>query len=201
MGTFINEIAEYFLSASPKIYQLALRRGEEVVLTFPEEVISSARRNSSGSIIAAALQGNLTDAEVWNCLGTTVLNLDGETSVLSLRQASNFYTAAKCFARDSRNFDQKYCFNFIRCNATMLALSGECPSDFFVRDTAFYLGRSDAALFNFHSECLTPFFELVRKFWSSISPETRAHVVNVIHGRRWVHKSCQAARDILALAP
>lgn len=196
---FINELSDYFEHISHKNYQLALRQGEDVVLQFPDVVVDSARRNAETSLIAAVLSNELTNAEVWNVLGTTVFNNRAEKETRSLEQAANFYTAAKCFARSNREYDQKYCYNYIRCKAMICDLKKQPPDDFFVRDTAFYLRRSDAALFAYHKECLTPFFDLVRRYWSKVSKETRSHIQGIIRDKHWVKKSCQSTRDILTL--
>ena len=195
---FLIEISAHFDKVSQKAYQLALRRGEEVVLKFPEEIIATARKYSNSSLIAAALPSNLIDAEVWNCLGTTVLNLDPNHGIESLNQAADFYTAAKCFARGSRNPDQKYCFNYIKCRSEIVKVSGKGPTDFFVRDTLYYLDRREASHFNFHQECLDPFFEVLKIHWHTVSQDNRVRALNLIERRRWIKKSCPAANDLIS---
>lgn len=196
---FINELSKYFDLISRKNYQLALRRGEDVVLQFPDVIVDSIKRNMKNSLIAAVLSNELTSAEVWNVLGTTVFNSRGENDAHSLEQAAYFYTAAKCFARGNKEYDQKYCYNYIRCKAMACYLRSEPPDEFFVRDTVFYLRRPDAALFAFHKDCLTPFFDLVSLHWTSLSKETRSHIQDLARRKRWVKKSCQSACDVLNL--
>jgi predicted MPP superfamily phosphohydrolase len=198
---FLAEISTHFEKIAPKAYQLALRRGEEVVLTFPEEIIATARKYCGLSIIAAALPSNLIDAEVWNCLGTTVLNLDPARGADSLKQAADFYTAAKCFARGSRANDQKYCFNYIRCKSEITKIERKCPPDYFVRDTLYYLDRPEAAQFNFHNECLEPFFEVLKIHWHSVSEDARTRAVTLIDRRQWIRRSCPTANELRTLSP
>lgn len=81
---FINELSDYFDHISHKNYQLALRKGEDVVLQFPDVVVDSAKRNAESSFIAAVLSNELTNAEVWNVLGTTVFNNRAEKDIHSL---------------------------------------------------------------------------------------------------------------------
>jgi len=197
--SFVNQLSGYFEHISNKNYQLALRKEEDVVLQFPDCVVDSAKRNAKNSLIAAVLCNELTNAEVWNVLGTTVFNNRTEKATHTLEQAANFYTAAKCFARSNKEYDQKYCYNYIRCNAMIFDLKMQPPDAFFVRDTAFYLRRPDAALFAFHKDCLKPFFDLVKRYWNKLSKETQLHVQDSIRFRPWVKASCQSAQDILRL--
>ena len=116
-----------------------------------------------------------------------------------LKQAVNFYTAAKCFARNSKDYDQKYCYNYIRCKSMIFLHDKKPPDDSFVRDTIFYLNRPEAEMFAFKKECLIPFFNIVNNFFNELTYETRAHVKDLVQMKRWVRRSCEFAVAILTL--
>ena len=144
--------------------------------------------SSRGSLFAAVLTAELTNPELWNVIGTTIFNTRGESDIPSLKMAAHFYSFAKCFARSRRDYDQKYCYNYIRSKALIYKALGSVPDEFYVRDVAYYLNRPESLLFAYKKDCAGQYFDLLRTHWDSISNEWREFIGNELLRFPWIRR-------------
>ena len=125
--------------------------------------------------------------EYWNLIATTVFNIGYPNKTKSYGISSMFYSIAKCFAREQKNNDQKFSFNYIRAQSLYYLTSNQCPSDFFVRDTSYYINRPNNQFFSFKNTCCEPFFELLREHYSEIPKDIDGLYRNqILPKRQWI---------------
>ncbi len=178
---FINKLFGKRLNG--KVEQLKLRKNEKLdVAQFSTDMLDiinkygSYQENSDNSIFAIVLRCNLNNPEVWNIIGTTIYNNRGKDDVSALWQAAYFYSLAKCFARHQKDYDQKYCYNYIRCKAMAFKQINHKPDEFYIIDTVRYLKTSQAEFFSYKKDCLTGFFELVQQYWNQMQEDIRSEL-------------------------
>jgi hypothetical protein len=190
---FLDELWYESKTINPKIYQLALRRDETVEVVFPDSVLKLIRFHMScGCLFAKILGEELTNPEVWNIFGTTVFNNLNEDDVISLEKSAHFYAFAKYFVRKRKDYDQKYCYNYIRCKALTYKASHLQPEDFYIRDTSFYLGRPGSRFFAYKKDCAGHFFDLLKTWWDSIPDKWRKFVTEELSQVDWIQKELHA---------
>ncbi len=185
---YISELSRFFVRISAKYRQLALRYDESFELHFPEELIKYSERYSGQSIVLTVLNNELNNPEVWNILGTTMFNMSNKTDEVYLKSSSMFYSAAKCFARMRDMNDQKYCYNYIRCNSLLQKAEGVMPGEYFISDTIYYLKRRKSARFTHKKECLIPFVDLLLKYWDKYDLSIKNNVKELFQKKRWLRK-------------
>ena len=167
----------------PKMYQLKLKRDESFFVSdfFGEMLETIISYRDQGSVLAAALKENVNVADAWNIIGTIVFDNRQDKSSLHLSQAARCYALAKCFARETKLYDQKYCFNYIRCKGLSLQLDGLSTNDiFYVVDTTRYLQTQRAAKFGYKKECITPYLTLIQDNWSMLELNIQQEVVRLL---------------------
>lgn len=185
---FLKELGFAVSRTAGKAYQLKMRSDETYKLVFPDEVIEVAHAwIGRGSDFAQILATFMSDPEVWNMFATTLMETRGpESDLEALRSAARFYSFAKCFIRERRENDQKYCYNYIRCQALVFKALGRPPGEFFILDTVRYLSTVSAAMFAYRRACTADFFDLIGEHWTTIRPSVREEVVLRIRKRfRW----------------
>lgn len=191
---FLKELGASCSKVSRKVHQLALKLGEEVSVIFPDEVISIAQEFSvKKSLFAQTLLYDMNNPDLWNIMGTTLMNSKVHGRHLALNIAGCCYSFAKCFARTRKDYDQKYCYNYIRCTSLEHELNCTTPSDFYFRDVWFYLSRKSAALFSFKEECTMSFFRLLQSNWDNLSEETRQIISEWMGNIPWIANVAKAA--------
>lgn len=178
---FINQL--FGKRRKGKVEQLKLRKNEKLdVAEFTTDMLDiinkygSCQENSDNSIFAIVLRCNLNNPEIWNIIGTTIYNNREKDDVSALWKAAYFYSLAKCFARHQKDYDQKYCYNYIRCKAIAFKQINYQPDDFYIIDTVRYLKTSQAEFFSYKKDCVTEFFELVQQYWNQMQEETRSEL-------------------------
>lgn len=186
---FLDDLWKDSKTMTRKIYQLALRLDEKVEVIFPDSVLTLIRSHVSyGCLFAKILHEELTNPEVWNLFGTTVFNNLAESDADSLEKAAHFYAFAKLFVRKRKDYDQKYCYNYIRCKALAYKAAGLQPEDFYIRDTAFYLRRPGSWSFAYKQDCAGHYFDLLKTWWDSLSDERRKFVGQELSQVDWIRK-------------
>ena len=186
---FLNELWNCSKNMTKKIHQLSLKKGAETGIIFPDTIIKNIKSYTlRDSLFAAVLSNDLTNPEVWNIIGTTVFNNRGENDLLSLEMAAHFYSFAKCFVRTRKDYDQKYCYNYIRCKALAYKTSGSPPEEFYIRDVVFYLKKPEASFFSYRKECIEPYIDILKTQWDNISDETRKFISESLLQIGWIQK-------------
>ena len=185
---FIYELGNYLEHINRKAYQLKLKYGEVFSLTLSDDVIKFIRDNKEKSIIAAVLNIDLTYAEAWNHLGTAVFDNGKINRIQSFKIASIFYTVAKCFSREKREYDMKYCYNYIRCKSNYYLESAEKVEAFFIHDTLYYLMQPKTKIFLYRSECVVDFFRLLNRDWNYFDDNMRQKIKEIIDKVSWLKK-------------
>jgi hypothetical protein len=194
---FLHELWSESKKITRKVNQLALRRGEVVGIIFPDRVLEIIKLYvRQGSLFAQAAGDNLINPELWNIFGTTVFNHRKENQPESLETSAQFYSLAKCFARERKDYDQKYCYNYIRCKALAYKNTNTSPEDFYLRDAAFYLARHEAVLFTHKIDCTTDLFDLIKQYWSHIAEETQMLLHERLSRVGWAKQELHA-RELL----
>jgi len=190
---FIEELWKILKCSSKKFTQLALRKNEKVQVTFPDHIIKIIKKYSGkGSLFAATASDELNNPELWNSFATIVFIHTSKDDIDTLNMISYFYSFAKCFARTRRDFDQKYCYNYIRCTALSYLASGLTPDDFYIRDTVFYLSKPTSTYFAFKEECTEPYFDLMAKHWDNIDMDMRHTVIESLFKKvKWARRELQ----------
>lgn len=184
---FLTALAAVIAGAPAKAKQLALKQQERFQLTFPDTVVDVvATWATKGSVFAQTLGAALASPEAWNVLGTTVLhNRKSDFDTEALERAAAFYSFAKCFVRERRENDQKYCYNYIRCTALLHRAQHTPPDTFFVQDTAWYLARPQANQFGHREACTKDYFEIVADQWHTLPLECRRNLLESMQKIEW----------------
>jgi hypothetical protein len=195
---FIRALIGTTRGLNRKVYQLTLRANEEFFVQFTDEMLTTIRDfHDRGSLFAGTLTNYMNDAEVWNIMATTVFNNKKAMDAQSLDAAATLYSFAKCFARSGRDYDQKYCYNYIRCKALFFETSKRLPDPFYLNQVAFYISRSSSALFTYKEECVTPYMHLVSLNWGELSAELKTALSVAFARVEWLKRRFQ--RDYPAL--
>ncbi len=133
-GKFLKQLGEHTAYVTRKIQQLALKRGEEVSVIFPDTIITLTRQFAERrSLFAEVLSSDIINPDIWNIMGTTLFNNANGREAEQLTVAADFYSFAKCFTRNRKDYDQKYCYNYIRCASLAHKYKAHMPNSFFVR--------------------------------------------------------------------
>lgn len=133
------------------------------------------------------MKENINTADAWNIIGTTLFDNSLGKDSLQLRQAAYFYALAKCFARETELYDQKYCFNYIRCKGLSLQLDGFPPDNFYAVDTARYLCTEKASRFGYKEECINSYLNLLQDYWSKLASNSQQEVGKLLNVW-WIQK-------------
>jgi hypothetical protein len=193
---FINSLiaATYTLDAiSHKLSKLALRRGEDIPARMSDGIIQLIEIYAKqGSLSAAALQEDLKNTETWNIIATTAFNHTNRHDSKKLQGIASLYSVAKCFARERKQDDQKYCYNYIRCRS--LGLLHDQPVDIggFTFDTCYYLSRLTSTFFAFKEECIQPFIELISVQKNNFLTDDRKKIGFILGKVYWLRKNYSA---------
>jgi len=194
---FVAELTSELQQITRKIYQLKLRRDEEVNVKFSSRAIDIVTYyTSQGSLFAMVLKNDLSSPEIWNILATTIFNYKGPVDCESLERAGLCYSLAKCFARGRMVHDHKYCYNYIRCKALELLLSQTVVGDFFVKDIGYYLEKNDSAQFSHKINCVEPFFEVIKRDWSHMAEDARDCIVSCISRVDWLKRNTRPGKQL-----
>ena len=128
--------------------------------------------------------------EYWNLIATTVFNVAFPNKLMSLEMASLFYSIAKCYAREQRHIDQKYCYNYIRVRSIYYELTNIMPPEFFFRDCSYYIDRPNNQYFSYKEECCEPLFRLIGQYYLELPIDVRELYENqILNKRNWVKKA------------
>lgn len=178
---FIDEL--YKIKLPGKAYQLKLKNDEEFNISgFTTNMLNKINfYRDKGSILAAALRENINISDMWNIIGTILFDNRSDRSSLRLKQAAHFYSLSKCFARESNLYDQKYCFNYIRCRGLSLQLDGLPPDNFYVVDTARYLKLKSSSMFGYKEDCISPYLSLLQDHWNTLHLDTQEEVAKLLN--------------------
>ncbi|MBM3333537.1 hypothetical protein FJY63_02640, partial [Candidatus Sumerlaeota bacterium] len=158
-------------------------------VSFPDSVLDCVRCYSQGgSLYAKVLRESLSNPEAWNTIATTLYNNRSDAAALSLHKAARFYSFARCLARGSKRYDQKYWYNYIRCKAAAHTLSGDPPPQSYFEEVADYLVRPEASLFalKFRKECTQPYLVLYREWHSRISEDAQRGISRKLNSVTWL---------------
>jgi len=185
---FINEIYSIFKKSSKKIYQLALRRSESVII--PGEIIERIKEKSNlydknHTFFAIALSNQMNNPEIYNVIGTTIQN-NYQNDRNDYEKSALFYSIAKCLARSSLTYDQKYCFNYIKCKSIIYLDKKYLQDDFFIIDTIRYLRRRDVSYFSYKEECTKEYWQLIEIVWNKLSMSSRTQIKESYDIAEWI---------------
>jgi hypothetical protein len=168
-----------------------LCKGQDIAVNaeISDCLISVIKEHSEISLMAASLYSDTTNPEIWNVIATTIYNNTNRDNANELYSIASSYSIAKCFARDRKMDDQKYCYNFIRCRSLGM-LEGEVSSEelkYFVYDTVFnHLRNYGSQFFAYGPECLRPFFEMIKKHGSKLSSRDRERFQMCLMEKPWI---------------
>lgn len=185
---FIYKLGDALEEITLKAYQLKLKRNETFSLTLSDSIIDFIQKSKEESIVAAVLNINLTNAETWNQLGTAVFDNRKNNELQSFKIASNFYTAAKCFARENKEYDAKYCFNYIRCKANYYLESRKKANHFFIHDTLHYLRQPVTQFFFYGPDCVIDFFKVINRDWNDLDGQLHQKIEDTVNKFSWLKK-------------
>lgn len=187
---FIKDLCAVRLSG--KTYQLYnFERHNKV--EFPDEMFSVIDEYSGESIFAATLKENFNIPELWNIIGTIIMDNKNVTDCSlsdELRKAARFYSIAKCFAVWGKDYTQKYCFNYIKAQSLFIEKIGFLEKNiFFIEDTARYLSYryNRANLFYYKQECAINYLIILQKNWHKFGNDTHAELANLL-AVHWLNK-------------
>ncbi len=186
---FLKELGGHIARGREKVHQLALKHDEDVAVIFPYTVVEMIKRFAErSSLFAQALLSDMTNPDIWNIMGTTLVNAEKSREGDYLSIAATFYAYAKCFTRSRKDYDQKYCYNYIRCASLAHKHEMRIPSSDFISAVVLYLSRKQSKSFKFKEECTKPFFDLIEFYWNDISIDTRKTFTEVIGYIGWAKK-------------
>ena len=185
---FVHKLGNALEEITHKAYQLKLKHNETFSLTLSDNIINFIQKSKEESIVAAVLNINLTNAETWNQLGTAVFDNRQDNEQQSFKIACNFYTAAKCFARENREYDAKYCFNYIRCKSNYYLKSREKAESFFIHDTLHYLRQPITQSFFYGPDCVIDFFEVINRDWNDLGSQLHQKIEDTVNKVSWLKK-------------
>jgi hypothetical protein len=178
---------------NPKVYKLSGSGIDDDALEIPDEIVRVIKIHSErNSFFAQALGKYLNSSELWNLIGTTVMENALTSDTRSLEKAALFYSFAKCFARSFRDYDQKFCYNYIYVRGHYFNLTKKVRDNSFIsfiRDTINYLaGRPDSKFFSFKEERVEPFINALSTSFETIDPDLQKLVREKLLGIDWIKK-------------
>lgn len=172
----ISEIAIELEKINKEYHQLRSNMKYDLSATIPISVITLLTKYElDGSLIARYLKSDLTNPFAWNVISTTLHNnrkymlVDDNTynSYCAL-----IYSIAKCFARERNEYDQKYCYNYIRSKA----LSNIANINEFIYDAWTYISSPNGQFFNYKEDCTDSLFLLLKNH----NDEINADLIKII---------------------
>ena len=188
---FIVDLHASLTKVNRKVFQLALRKEEVYNLIIPDEMVRVINDyEKQGSVIARVGKYYMLNTEYWNLLATTIFNLNYPDLPQSLDIASMFYSVAKCFAREQRNIDHKYSYNYIRSRSLYYINTNTSPPNGFIRDCSFYIDRPNNQYFTFKKSCCRPFFELIKLYYDGLSEDIKKlYRDQILSNHQWIKKA------------
>lgn len=184
---FVRDFSQVSESERRSVQRLAVKRDADLIVRFNDEMNNVVHYyENQGSYLAKVVARYMNHSELWNLLATTVYENRRPGDAKALRRASLFYSFAKSFARGASEYDQKFCYNFIRCQSRYYLESGDNVWSPFFKDTVFYLRRHDATLFHYKEQCVADFFTLLKAEWKFLSPEDRDSIRESVSQTRWL---------------
>jgi cell fate (sporulation/competence/biofilm development) regulator YmcA (YheA/YmcA/DUF963 family) len=184
---FVLELATRLQEAGAQTPAISTTRGSESV-TIPDNILNTARRHEAESFFAQLIAQSQVNAELWNVLGTCMFDNREKDIPAYLQGAANFYNLAICFARDKHVYDQKYFYNYVRCQAMYHVHTNTPPSTSFVQMVLEYLAKPRASMFAHKDACLAPLFSALKAHWGQFDLTTRTKFRTDLLDVKWLNK-------------
>ncbi|HPQ70408.1 MAG TPA: hypothetical protein PKW95_14865 [bacterium] len=189
---FINQFCFLLDMIDLKFLRIVLKKGEHFGFEFNDLQLSNIQHYSSkGSVLARAVLQDITSPEIWNLIGTTLINLINDVNdAQSYLHASYFYSMAKCFAKDKGCHDQKYSYNFIRAHANYYQKMDLVPDGRFIRQVTYFLAGRDISHFHYKEECIMPFLDICNRYWDQIrlDNDTKDKLKAHVKDKSWIQQ-------------
>jgi hypothetical protein len=188
-GAFVEALYKESRRLDHRVKRLNVRKDQETGVEFTDSMKTTiANYAAKQSYFAIVLSNDLVNPETWNLLATTVLNTGDKENSQTFAKAAIFYSLAKCFARTRKDYDQKYCYNYIRCTSHYYDLADLLPHEFFVKDSIMYLRKRSASYFAYRNESTRFFFEFIASCWEDFSSELRNLICESLPKLTWLSR-------------
>lgn len=177
---FVFSLFEILNKKYSKKYEFLNPKNRLFEVTFPDTVLDLIDEYSKKESFFASIASNeMNNPEIWNIIATTifnntVINNTACDNTYNLIAASLFYSYAKCFSRVNIDFDQKYCYNYIRTKSLYYIYTDIDFEDIsFIEDTLNYIQSPNSFNFSHIPDCMDPFINLLSNEWSKIPEEIK----------------------------